>query len=939
MGRFEMSDILKHYGTPRHSGRYPWGSGKNPQRSKNFITYVKEMKKNGATESEIAKALIGPNANSSDLRARYAIAVNEYRKERIDRAMKLREKGYGPTKIANMMGEKEPTIRSWLKGEGEAKKSSIHEVSDILKEQLKEKKYLDVGSGSELSLAGVTATKLNDALALLKEEGYVVTNVQVDQQGTAEGMKTTIRVLAPPGSTYKEIKANKDQIKTIENYESDISSETSRLGLPPVNSISSDRLKVVYAEDGGGDKDGVIELRRGLNDLNLGNANYAQVRIGVDGTHYLKGMAVYSDNMPPGVDVIFNTSKSNKKSLQEVLKPMKIDETTGEVDKENPFGASIKPERSLTRVPRYYEDENGNRQVSPINVVYEEGDWSTWSKKLASQMLSKQPNALVKNQLKLSYDIHKAEFDEICAVENPIVKKKLLDNFQSKIDSVAVHLEAAALPRQASYVILPVNDLKPNEIFAPRYNDGEKVALIRYPHAGTFEIPILTVNNHNKGARSVIGVDAPDAVGIHPEAAVRLSGADFDGDSVLVIPTGGRVNIKSSPQLKALEGFDKAKDDIYTIEKTDPRYETYPFIKKGGRKEGIEMGKISNLITDMTLKGASDEELARAVKHSMVIIDAAKHKLDYKQSEKDNDISELKKIYQSKEDGTGGGVSTLISRSTSPIRINRRDLDTKTADNPKGWDPETGEILYVDKKGDTYKEKKKDKKTGEYYETGKIITRTDEVEWLSVEKDARKLISDYRTPNEIAYAEYSNNLKALANEARKLYLATDEPKKDPSAAKAYEKEVASLNSKLNVALKNAPRERQAQLYADQTMDARRQAVYPRELTKEERQKYRAQALAAGRAKFNAHKDPVKFTEKEWEAVQARAISPSKLKSLLNNADMDLVKKLALPKHGKSLLPAQIATAKSMLARGYTQAEVADRLGVSASTISKEINKG
>ena len=33
----EMKDILMHYGTPRHSGRYPWGSGENPyQRNGDF---------------------------------------------------------------------------------------------------------------------------------------------------------------------------------------------------------------------------------------------------------------------------------------------------------------------------------------------------------------------------------------------------------------------------------------------------------------------------------------------------------------------------------------------------------------------------------------------------------------------------------------------------------------------------------------------------------------------------------------------------------------------------------------------------------------------------------------------------------------------------------------------------------------------------------------
>ena len=80
-----------------------------------------------------------------------------------------------------------------------------------------------------------------------------------------------------------------------------------------------------------------------------------------------------------------------------------------------------------------------------------------------------------------------------------------------------------------------------------------------------------------------------------------------------------------------------------------------------------EMGKISNLITDMTLKGASDDEIERAVKHSMVVIDAVKHHLDYKQSYIDNNIDELKAIYQAKPTGRNGGASTLISRASSTV--------------------------------------------------------------------------------------------------------------------------------------------------------------------------------------------------------------------------------------------------------------------------------
>ena len=52
-------------------------------------------------------------------------------------------------------------------------------------------------------------------------------------------------------------------------------------------SIDSDRIAIRYAEDGGRKRDGLIELRRGVDDISLGNSKYAQCRILVDGTHYL----------------------------------------------------------------------------------------------------------------------------------------------------------------------------------------------------------------------------------------------------------------------------------------------------------------------------------------------------------------------------------------------------------------------------------------------------------------------------------------------------------------------------------------------------------------------------------------------------------------------------------------------------------------------------
>ena len=96
-------DDIIHYGTPRHSGRYPWGSGDNPyQRNGDFLSRVAEYKAKGMTETEITRAL---NLKSTaQLRAKISIADTERRMYDIERAKSLREKGYGPTKIGEIMG-------------------------------------------------------------------------------------------------------------------------------------------------------------------------------------------------------------------------------------------------------------------------------------------------------------------------------------------------------------------------------------------------------------------------------------------------------------------------------------------------------------------------------------------------------------------------------------------------------------------------------------------------------------------------------------------------------------------------------------------------------------------------------------------------------------------------------------------------------------------
>ena len=748
-------DVLTHYGVKRRSGRYPYGSGENPyQHSGDFISRANSLKKSGMTEKEIAKAL-GFNS-TTDYRTAYSIAKNERRKLDVDRAKSLREDGLTPTEIGRKMGVNESTVRSWLNSSSEDNMRVAEKTAERLKDELKTKHAIDVGSGVEREL-GVSTSKLSEALMRLEIEGYKVYGVGVPQPNNPKN-RTTVKVLADDTVTQRDIYQDYSKIKQVGEYHSrDGGASWYKREYPA--SLSSKRVKIRYGDEGGSDKDGVIEIRRGVKDLNLGNSHYAQVRILVDGTHYLKGMAMYSDDLPDGVDVLFNTNKRSGTPMisgdKGVLKAIKS-------DPDNPFGAYIKADgQSYYDDPRgrYTDPKTGKKQsLSVINKLREEGDWETQSRNLSSQFLSKQPIQLIKKQLNLTYKDAEAEYDEIMSYNNPTVRRKMLLDFANSCDSAAVHMKAAALPRQQTRVILPVPKLKETEVYAPYLKNGEKVALVRYPHGGTFEIPILTVNNRNQAAKRALG-NALDAIGINSKTAEILSGADFDGDTVVVIPVNSRVRISAKKPLEGLKGFDP-KVQYSTEGKTGVKLMTKQDTQK-------QMGVVSNLITDMTLRGADDDEIARAVRHSMVVIDAHKHKLDYKQSEKDNGIAELKKKYQIRYDDEGnektGGASTLLSRRKQTEGVPERRGSGRI-------DPNTGEMVY-NTTGRTYTDKK----------TGKRIAAQNKVSRILNIDDVRKLSSG--TPKEDAYADYSNKMKALANRARKEYVSAPRLERSPEATK------------------------------------------------------------------------------------------------------------------------------------------------------------
>lgn len=889
-------DILMHYGVKRRSGRYPWGSGDNPyQHGGDFLARVEELQRLGKTEKQIADEL---HLSTTDLRMQVRVAKHERRALQADRARSLREDGKTLDEIASILGyANDSSVRALLNENTAANKNKAQATAEILKKELAEKGAIDVGTGVERQL-GVSTGVLQEALFILETEGYNRYGVGVPQVNDPK-KRTITPVISVPEIDQREVYQNLDLVKSVGDYHSTDGGESWDKREYPA-SIDSSRVKILYGDEGGALKDGVIEIRRGVADLDLGDSHYAQVRILVDGTHYLKGMAMYSDDMLDGADIVFNTNKHSGTPKMDVLK--KIQD-----DPDNPFGALIKANGQS-----HYIDADGNEKLSAINKLKEEGDWDKMSKNLSSQFLSKQPIQLIKKQLDLTYADAADEFSEICSLNNPTVKRKLLLDFADECDSAAVHLKAAALPRQSTQVILPLNAMKETEIFAPNYRDGEKVVLIRYPHGGTFEIPELTVNNKNPTAVSVLGKNIRDAVGINPKVAERLSGADFDGDQVVVIPTGGRVKIQSTPALKDLKDFDP-KTDYSTEGKTGVR-----LLAKGAATQR-QMGEISNLITDMTLKGATEPEIARAVKHSMVVIDAAKHKLDYRQSEKDNGIAELKKKYQGFDDETGhhGGASTLLSRR-------KQDVEVPERQGSGVIDPLTGKVVYKES-GRTYVDPR----------TGKTVAATTKVKRILAVDDVRSMSSG--TLQEEAYADYANKMKDLANKARLEYKATPTLKRSASAAKAFEPEVNRLMAALKVAQLNAPLEREAQRIANARVKAKVQANNITD--KDEISKIRRAAISDARNSTGASGKRTRITisDGEWTAIQSGAISDTTLSEILRYAEPKTVRERATPRRTTQLSDARISRIKAMANSGHTNAEIAEALGISTSAVSKYLN--
>lgn len=942
--------ILKHYGVKRKSGRYPWDPSLHLPKNYKFIEDRDEMKKRGLSDNEIAKQM---GLSTTVYRSKVTIAKEELKQYNMQRISKLQSEGMIIDDIAKTIGTTGQTVRNYLdeiknpNKSARAQRVQTEAVAQTLEDAVKRSKYIDVGKGVEIQM-GISKEKLKSGLNALVESGeYEVHNLRIAQV-TDKNNSTPVKVLTKKGVERSEIYKNMDKVRPVEEFAINGDARMFQQMERP-KSIGWDRVHIRYAipegqkghgtNDDGAMMDGAMFLRPGVKDLNLGKASYAQVRIAVGDTHYLKGMALYGTEemfkgIPKGTDIIFNTNKTANKTPQEVLKELKKNPEGGApIDGPNPFGATVKRQNTLVDSkgnPVYkpgVKDRFGNKvpQIGSVNIVNEEGDWGSWSKALSAQFLSKQPTTVVHERLKATMKQVQDEYESIQKVTNPVIKKQLMESFVSDLESKQVHMKAAAPKGFQGHVILPVPDMKENEVYAPNYKNGEKVVLIRYPHGGRFEIPELTVNN-NSVARKMISKDSPDAIGIHPKVASKMSGADFDGDTAYVIPNN-KGKFKSRDSLKELKNFDP---NMYA-----DKPGTFTPITK--RYQQTLMGVVSNLITDMTLQGAPSNEIARAVKHSMVVIDAEKHKLNYKRSAEENGIDALMKRYMTHVDKVKYGDLERYNPKTR--RVDKViDPDKLKKDLTPGKEYTSASTIISRHKQsvitDGYQVEVPDPKS----KSGgtKMVWRNKKETYLvNMVKDANVFLGPNATKTEHHYADYINELKAFKNKVDSEMSGIKMPARDPKAAKIYAEEVLSMKDKVNQVKINRIKERQAQRMAEVSSKAEIARRSEDEvLKKDEISRIKQQALNKARSMVGAERTPVTITDDEWDAVQSNAVSGTLLKELVSFMDDSQLKSLATPRTNKQMTDARKSKAKALLANGYTIAQVAEALGVSSSTIGK-----
>ena len=140
-------------------------------------------------------------------------------------------------------------------------------------------------------------------------------------------------------------------------------------------------------------------------------------------------------------------------------------------------------------------------------------------------------------------------------------------------------------------------------------------------------------------------------------------------------------------QEEATEGQEKASavDIVESLKDFDTKAyqlpdDAPPVDIDHGFDRKAEICRISNLIVTMTANDADKDELERAIKHSMVIIDAEKYRLDYMQSYVDNRIDQLIEKYQPEVNDIANNVLDYMEKKYEVVNKVEEENKDETVD-------------------------------------------------------------------------------------------------------------------------------------------------------------------------------------------------------------------------------------------------------------------
>lgn len=105
-----MKNELHHIGIKRRSGRYPWGSGKNPYQSESFkfLSELDSQRDKGISDKDIAKNM---GISTTELRSRITIANKEMKEAKMQYALDKNKEGFSNVEIASDLGISEEIAR------------------------------------------------------------------------------------------------------------------------------------------------------------------------------------------------------------------------------------------------------------------------------------------------------------------------------------------------------------------------------------------------------------------------------------------------------------------------------------------------------------------------------------------------------------------------------------------------------------------------------------------------------------------------------------------------------------------------------------------------------------------------------------------------------------------------------------------------------------